>query len=1078
MRKSGLLLFAGASLALAQDGVVRSGSQAIPGATVIATSGTQRFSALTDEQGAYHFRVLPPGDWSIEIESFGFVSQKKTVTITATAATQNWTLELKPKPATPAPGFGQRRPAAGGFQNVTLNQSAAEAQIAAVPELVTTPDNATTSEAFVVSGSLTQGLSQARPEDTFAGGPQAGGGQANPFGEAGATPQNGPEGFGGRGGPGGGGGRGGGAGGPGAPGGRRPGGPGGAGGQRGFGNPNFGNRASRNRRNQIRGQASFTIGNSALNARQYSLTGQEFAKPSYGSARFGLSAGGALNIPHLIHSDQTFFFVNYNGNRSRTPYDAFNTVPTDLERAGNFSQSFNNAPVSIYDPQTNAPFTGNVIPLSRLDPSALKLLSFIPRANQPGSVQNYQIVRSIPNNNDNLNVRFNRPVTKRDQLSLNTNYQHRNSRPSQLFGFIDETSGFGLSEALSWTHTFSARILNNAAVNYSFNRSETLAFFSYGADVAAAAGIAGTSRDPINFGPPNLSFTNFGSLNDASPTLTRNQTVGITDGLTLVRGKHTFVVGGEYRRQQFNLRTDSNGRGSYSFSGLLTSAFDASGQPRPNTGYDFADYLLGLPQSSSVRFGTNSNYFRGSVYNAYVTDDWKLRPNLTLNLGLRYEYFTPFHEKYGHIANLDIAPGFTAVAVVTPGSIGPYTGKFPDGLINPEKNNFSPRTALAWRPWAKRQTLIRTGYSIFYNGNIYTQFTGRLASQPPFAKSATLNTSLAQPLTIENGFALRPAELITNTYAIDRNYKLGYLQTWNWSIQQTLPYALVLELGYQGSKGTRLDIQRLPNRSSAGSPLTSEQRRKIGNAVGFTYDTSDGNSVYHALQVRFTRRFTKGLSANALYTFSKSIDDASSIGGGGVTVAQNDQNISAERGLSSFDQRHVLNVNFVYSSPFGENGVIKASGLREKLLKDWQLTGGVNASSGLPFTARVLGNLADIGGTGATGSGRAQATGLPLYSDSGLFNLSAFTTPAPGTYGDAGRNTIIGPSRLTLNIGFGRSFRVHDDRKRLEVRVESNNVTNAPNITSFNTVVNASNYGLPLAVNGMRTVTATARLRF
>ena len=461
-----------------------------------------------------------------------------------------------------------------------------------------------------------------------------------------------------------------------------------------------------------------------------------------------------------------------------------------------------------------------------------------------------------------------------------------------------------------------------------------------------------------------------------------------------------------------------------------------------------------------------------------MTDDWKLRPNLTLNLGLRYEYFTPFHEKYGHIANLDIAPGFKAVAVVTPGSIGPYTGQFPDGLINPEKNNFSPRTALAWRPWAKRQTLIRTGYSIFYNGNIYTQFVGRLASQPPFAKSATLNTSLAQPLTIENGFALRPAESITNTYAIDRNYKLGYLQTWNWSIQQTLPYALVLELGYQGSKGTRLDIQRLPNRSSAGSPLTSEQRRQIGNAVGFTYDTSDGNSVYHALQVRFTRRFSKGISANALYTFSKSIDDASSIGGGGVTVAQNDQNISAERGLSSFDQRHVLNVNFVYSSPFGENGVIKASGLREKLLKDWQFTGGVNASSGLPFTARVLGNLADIGGTGATGSGRAQATGIPVSSDSGLFNLGAFTTPAPGTYGDAGRNTIIGPSRLTLNIGFGRSFRVHDDRKRLEVRVESNNITNTPNITSFNTVVNASNYGLPLAVNGMRTVTATARLRF
>ncbi len=738
MLKAGLFFLAGASLALAQDGVVRSGGQPIPGVTVTATAGTQKFGALTDENGQYHFKVLPPGEWTISLESFGFLPQKKVVTIAAVPASETWTLELKPKSAAPQPGFAARRPAAG-FQSVTVNQSAAEAQIAAAPEPVATPESATTSEAFVVSGTLTQGLSQARPEDTFAGGPQANG-APNPFSQGGPNPQNGPGGFSGRGGPGGGGGGFGGGGFGGGPGGGR----GGAGGnrgprgptsQRGFGNPSFGNRANRSRRDQIRGQASLSVGNSAFNARQYSLTGQDFVKPSYGSARYGLSLGGALNIPHLIHSPQTFFFVNYNGTRSRTPYDAFATVPTDLERAGDFSQStINNKPVTIYDLNTKGPFTNNTIPASRLDPTALKLLSFIPRANQPGAVQNYQIVRSVPNNSDNLNVRFNRPVTKRDQLTLNTNYQHRDSRPSQLFGFIDDTSGFGLSSSLGWTHTFSARMLNSATLNYSFNRSQALAFFSYGADVAAAVGIAGTSRDPINFGPPNLSFTNFGGLNDASPNLTRTQTVGFTDGLTLVRAKHTFVMGGEFRRQQFNILTDSNGRGSYSFSGLLTSSFDLQGQPVPNTGYDFADYLLGSPQSSSVRFGTNSNYFRGSVYNAYITDDWKVRPNLTLNLGLRYEYFTPFHEKYGHIANLDIAPGFTAVAVVTPGSVGPYTGKFPDGLINPEKNNFSPRTALAWRPWAKRQTLIRTGYSIFYNGNIYTQFTNRLGVAATFCK--------------------------------------------------------------------------------------------------------------------------------------------------------------------------------------------------------------------------------------------------------------------------------------------------------------------------------------------------------
>ena len=185
MVKAGSLLLAGVALALAQDGVVRSGGQPIPGATVTATAGTQKFSSLSDEDGRYHFKVLPSGTWTIEIESFGFVSQKKEVTISAIPAVETWNLDLRPKPAAPAPdpALGRRR-AAGGFQNVTLNQSAADAQIAAAPEPSAVPENANASEAFVVSGSLTQGLSQARPEDTFARGPDAGNGQNNPFGEA------------------------------------------------------------------------------------------------------------------------------------------------------------------------------------------------------------------------------------------------------------------------------------------------------------------------------------------------------------------------------------------------------------------------------------------------------------------------------------------------------------------------------------------------------------------------------------------------------------------------------------------------------------------------------------------------------------------------------------------------------------------------------------------------------------------------------------------------------------------------------------------------------------------------------
>jgi hypothetical protein len=460
-------------------------------------------------------------------------------------------------------------------------------------------------------------------------------------------------------------------------------------------------------------------------------------------------------------------------------------------------------------------------------------------------------------------------------------------------------------------------------------------------------------------------------------------------------------------------------------------------------------------------------------------DDWRLRSNFTINLGLRYEYFTPFRELRGHIANLDIAPGFTGVAVVTPGAAGPYTGVFPAGLVNPDKNNASPRVGIAWRPIPKHQTVVRAGYGIFFNGSIYNSFPSRLAAQPPFASTSSVNTSLDNPHTIQEGFTVAPSQTITNTYAVDRFYKPGYAQTWNFGIQHSLPHQLVVELSYMGTKGTDLDLQRMPNRAAPGSPLTAEQRRLIGNATGFTFDSSVGNSIYHAFQTRFTRRFSRGISWNAMYIFAKSIDNASSLGGGGGTVAQNDQDLRAERGISSFSRPHSLTTSWVLTSPVAEGGrgLVHASGWGLRLLRDWTVSGSLTAQSGGVLTARVLGNQSDTGGTGSVGSGRADATGLPLYDGAGFFNLAAFAIPPSGRYGNAGRNTISGPSAFTVNLSLSRSFRV-DERRRLELRFDTLNTLNEVNILGLGTVVNASNYGLPTSAGSMRTATATARLRF
>ena len=373
-------------------------------------------------------------------------------------------------------------------------------------------------------------------------------------------------------------------------------------------------------------------------------------------------------------------------------------------------------------------------------------------------------------------------------------------------------------------------------------------------------------------------------------------------------------LGAEIRRMSLDTNTNQNARGTFMFTGLVTSAFDATGQPLANTGYDFADFLLGSPQSSSIRYGTTDTLFRTGVFAGFVQDEWRARSNLTFNIGMRYDFYEPYREKYGHLANLAIAPNFTSVSVVTPADAG-----YPEALINSDKNNFAPRLGFAYRPFKKDKLQIRGGYSLFYDSTVYGTIATRLAGQPPFAQTAQLQSSIIRPLTIQDGFGNDPTKEVTNTFAVAHDYVLPYAQTWNFAVQEEFGGGLVVEANYLGTKGTRLDVLRLPNRAAPDLRLTAEQRRQIGNAVGFTYDSSEGNSIYHGLQMRVIRRMRRGVSTNVFYTWSKSIDNASNIGGSGNIVAQDDRNLAAERGLPS-SINAISSLDGMVNSPFGERG--------------------------------------------------------------------------------------------------------------------------------------------------------------
>ncbi|MBM3793188.1 MAG: hypothetical protein FJW31_03785 [Acidobacteria bacterium] len=334
-------------------------------------------------------------------------------------------------------------------------------------------------------------------------------------------------------------------------------------------------------------------------------------------------------------------------------------------------------------------------------------------------------------------------------------------------------------------------------------------------------------------------------------------------------------------------------------------------------------------------------------------------------------------------------------------------------------------------------------------------------------------------MTMANPFASPANVTVRNTFVVNPTYPAPRAETWSFSVQQEWRRGLVVETGYLGTRGSGLLVQRMPNRAAPGQAATAEARRPIANALGFTWDSTEGSSIFHAAQVRVTRRMSKGVAVNALYTWSKSLDNASTIGGTGALVIQDDNNLAAERGRSNFDRRHTLSFNGMLFSPFGERGYfLRQRNAVSRLLSGWNLQAGVTANSGPVFTARVLGTAADAAGTGATGSTRADATGVTVNGGN-YFNPAAFAVPAAGTFGSAGRNTIDGPGQFILNASIGRSFPLNGDpRRSLEVRLSADNALNHANITGIGTVVNSANFGLATNAGEMRSMQLQLRLRF
>jgi hypothetical protein len=1119
-------------------GTIKSGNTPLPGVTVTAqnTLTGKRYQTTTGIDGAWSLTIPLNGRYVVRTQFSGFAAGSQEALLNATSHDQTVSFDLmlasraaqqereqeqqasgRQQGALPAAAMQAiQQLAASGAQSLSLTSALngeaetqnapAAAAGAALPSIAGNSDFG--GDSVAISGQTGQvspmaGMDMDRLRDAM----------ETIRAQGGIPGQQGGGLFGG----GGFGGAGGGFGGPGGgPGGGFGGGPGGG----GFGGGGRGNFRGFNP-GQPHG-AIFWIGsNSALNAEPFALNGQSQEQPASGTNRFGITFMSAPYLPHLTKpSGKDTVFLTLSGTRSSSPLDEYATLPTDAERGGDFSAS---GLPAIYDPANDKlcsqfgatpgkPFPGNVIPTPCIATPATRLLlgtktqaQIFPEPNLAGADAvngyNYHLLTTAQTNSTQAGVRYMRALGKnatllgqrggrrsqtsqglRQSINANYNWSHSAQDNINLFPLL---GGSGSSDANSVQAGYTVgyhKVTSIFNANWNRSSSQTTNYFTSGTDVASAMGILGPDGDPLNtnplnYGLPSISLSQFTGLSEQQPSFSISQTISLSETLSWIHGKHNLRFGGDYRRVHRDFLGGSNSTGTFTFSGKFTE--DAAGTP--NTGSALADFLLGLPQETAIDVAAQKSYLRQNVMDFYGLDDWRMNAILTLNYGLRYEFFAPYTEKYGHLAFVDTDPsvGFTGVAEAQAGGTGKFSGPLPDSLVHPYPLALAPRLGFALR--LPKQTVLRGGFSMNYTVGQYATFASTMARQPLVDQPSLVNeqTNLATTagqFTLANGF---PAPNTVGSYALDTHYHLPYVQVWNLDIQKTLPWGVVMNLGYNGAKGNHLDITSAP-RVTAGSVETDP------GDVPFNYEQSVAFSKFNAGTLRVNKRLSNGVALGANYQYSHSIDNAGSVGGTSTVVAQNWQNLAAEEGNSSFDVRHKVSGTYLYELPFGQDKHWLTGGAAGHIFEGFSVSGSYTIATGTPLTPGYTVAVSDVAhGTAGTLRPNFNPTGGSPTTGGGTlkkwFNTAAYTQPKPDAYGNAfgnvPRNSIAGPGTISNSMALSKTMQLGETRS-MEVRATANNIFNTVQYAGVDTMLDSATAGEVTSAGAMRSFQFTARFRF
>ena len=834
--------------------------------------------------------------------------------------------------------------------------------------------------------------------------------------------------------------------------------------------------------NQFHGSAFEFLRNDLLDANNFFANDIPVAAGQTEAQRLALRQnqfGGTLGGP-VVHN-KTFFFVDYQGTRSAQGGTTIQSVPTLLEREGNFSRTLASGTPLYNDSLTGTIFPGQTIPASQLDPAAVRIANLYPLPNTPGTfipgqgtINNYTASGLTTNEVNQFDVKLDHYFSTKDSLSGHYSFDQGAETIPAAFGngtvgpcigcdsVMDMLAGSpqnrGQLAGINETHTFNRTSVNEFRMgvtrNWTFYQTA-----DGGRNLATADGIANVNVSPSTTGLPWFDFSPSPSWTGTSPFTP--EVGGFTDwqtsdNLSLLHGRHSIRIGFDMNRRANNTVGDFFGKGAYIFDPFFT-------------GNAFADFLTGRPLVIEQTLTPGTTGLRGQEYGAYVQDDFKVSARLTLNLGLRYDLFPGYYEEYNRLSNIDPVTGIVQLA----GEDGAPRSFYPTNKLN-----FAPRIGFAYALDAN--TVVRGGYGISYlDANNFVSYLG---SNPPFTQSFTLvnlsYTTYDALVRISDGLPtyLAPTPANFNTHdpsgtfdEVDPQNRTPYTQSWNFMLEHTLPGSILVEAAYAGTKGTYLPAEVDGDPAPPGPTATEQERRiyyaTIPNVTGVTYMVDAFSSIYHSLQLKAEKRFSHGLQFLATYTLAKSIDDmsGSAVTGGGDSnpsaMPEDPFNWSLDRALSSFDVRNRFVTAFNYNLPFGR-GQIRGSDWNRTLdavLSGWQVNGILTLQSGLPFTVFAA-SSAQCGCS--SGDMRADLIGNPFpagfqRSINEWFDPAAFTDPAPDQYGTAGRNIIEGPGLANLDFSLFRKFPFGEGRT-VQLRGEFFNILNRANFFYPSTTADAT----------------------